>query len=509
MTDTATMARPAAQAGTEHFDVLIVGAGISGLSAAWHFQNHMPGTRFVALEREASYGGTWLTHKFPGIRSDSDLYTFGFHFKPWVGPPIATAAEIQSYLGEMITENHLDSHIRYNHEILSADWSDDTATWTVHARLASGEAKTFTANFLYMAQGYYKHRKGFWPNWGGMDRFKGPILHTEEWDETTNYAGKRVIIIGSGATTATIVPEMAKTAKSVTIVQRSPTYFFPAPNVDETADMLRALKVDETWVHEIVRRKKNFDQDVVVRRCAEEPEAVKAELLGAVQSLLPEGFDMKHFTPAYRPWRQRLAFVPEGDMFTAIREGKVGIHTGEIESFTETGLRLKSGETVDGDIIVLATGFDLCVLGDIKFSINGKPLVLGDTVTYRGMMFTGVPNLVWVFGYFRASWTLRADMVAQFTCRLLAHMKAKGVTSVRPELRPEDKDMPLLSWIDPEDFNPSYIQRSLHLLPRRGPKRDWQHTQDYWREKDEFPLINLEGAEFVYGVAKNAAIAAE
>ena len=183
MTDTATMARPAANAGTEHFDVLIVGAGISGLSAAWHFQNHMPGTSFVALEREASFGGTWLTHKFPGIRSDSDLYTFGFHFKPWVGPPIATAAEIQSYLGEMIAENHLDQHIRYNHEILSADWSDDTATWTVHAKLASGEAKTFTANFLYMAQGYYKHRKGFWPNWDGMDRFKGPILHTEEWDE--------------------------------------------------------------------------------------------------------------------------------------------------------------------------------------------------------------------------------------------------------------------------------------------------------------------------------------
>ena len=496
-------------AATEHFDVLIVGAGISGLSAAWHFQQRMPGTRFVALEREASFGGTWLTHKFPGIRSDSDLYTFGFHFKPWVGPPIATAAEIQSYLGEMIAENDLAQHIRYNHSIESASWSSETATWTVTAKLASGETKLFSANFLYMAQGYYKHRKGYWPNWDGMDRFKGPILHTEEWDETTDYADKNVIVIGSGATTATIVPEMAKTAKKVTIVQRSPTYFFPAPNVDETADMLRALQVDESWVHEIVRRKKNFDQHELVNRCAAEPEAVTAELLGMVEALLPEGVDMKHFTPSYRPWRQRLAFVPEGDMFTAIREGKAGIATGEIETFTETGLKLTSGETIEGDMVVAATGFDLCVLGDIAFSIDGKPLTLGDTVTYRGMMFTGVPNLVWVFGYFRASWTLRADMVAEFTCRMLEHMKAKGVASVTPQLRPEDADMPLLSWIDPEDFNPSYIQRSIHLLPKRGPKRDWQHTQDYWREKDEFPQINLDGAEFTYAPATATAIAAE
>lgn len=507
--DAATLTRPQASAATEHFDVIVVGAGISGLSALWHFQQQLPGFSVVALEREASFGGTWLTHKFPGIRSDSDLYTFGFHFKPWIGPPIATAAEIQKYLGEMIAENNLGPQIRYNHEILSADWDSATATWTVQARLTSGEEKTFTANFLYMAQGYYKHRKGFWPNWPGMADFQGTIAHTEEWDESIDYAGKRVVVIGSGATTATVVPEMAKTAASVTIVQRSPTYFFPAPNVDETADMLRSLGVDETWVHEIARRKKNFDQDVTVRRCQEEPEVVKAELLGAVQALLPEGFDMKHFTPSYRPWRQRLAFVPDGDLFTAIREGKVGIHTGEIETFTPTGLRLKDGTEVPADLIVLATGFDLCVLGDIAFTIDGRRLTLGDTVTYRGMMFTGVPNLIWVFGYFRASWTLRADMVAQFTCRLLSHMRARGAAWMTPELRPEDRDMPLTSWIDPEDFNPNYILRSLHLLPRRGDKRDWMHTQDYWREKDEFPLIDLDGAEFVYRRSDTAALAAE
>ncbi|KPF78496.1 FAD-containing monooxygenase EthA [alpha proteobacterium AAP81b] len=508
MSDTATLDRPMADATTEHFDVLVVGAGISGLSALWHLQQRLPGSRFVALEKEPSYGGTWLTHKFPGIRSDSDLYTFGFAFKPWIGPPIATAAEIQKYLGEMIDENNLAPHIRYNHTITSAAWSSDTSTWTVHATVA-GEEKVFTANFLYMAQGYYKHRKGYWPNWPGMADFKGPIVHTEEWDESIDYAGSQVVVIGSGATTATVVPEMAKTAAKVTIVQRSPTYFFPAPNVDETADMLRTLGVDETWVHEIARRKKNFDQHDIVRRCNEEPEAVRAELLGAVEALLPQGVDMKHFTPSYRPWRQRLAFVPDGDLFAAMRDGKADITTGEIETFTETGLKLTSGETVDADLIVAATGFDLCILGDIAFTIDGAPLRLSDTVTYRGMMFTGVPNLVWVFGYFRASWTLRADMVAEFTCRMIKHMRAKGVASVTPQLRPEDHNMPLTSWIDPEDFNPNYVLRSLHLLPRRGDKRDWMHTQDYWREKDEFPLIDLDGAEFRYGGSEATALAAE
>jgi cation diffusion facilitator CzcD-associated flavoprotein CzcO len=498
--------RPAAA--TEHFDVVIVGAGISGLSAAWHLSHRRPGTRFVVLEREASFGGTWLTHKFPGIRSDSDLYTFGFHFKPWVGPPIASAAEIQAYLGEMIDENGLAPHLRYGHGIETADWSSATSTWTLTARLATGDVRSFTANFLWMAQGYYRHRQGYMPEWPGMARFKGPILHTEEWDAATDYAGKRVALIGSGATAATAIPEMAKTAAKVTMVQRSPTYFFPASNANETADMLRQLDIDETWVHEITRRKINFDQAEITRRCAEEPEVVTAELLGAVQALLPEGFDMKHFTPSYRPWRQRLAFVPDGDLFAAIRDGKADVVTGEIETFTETGLQMTDGTHVDADMIVAATGFHLCVLGDIRFGIDGKPLDFSQTITYRGMMFTGVPNMVWVFGYLRASWTLRADMISDFVCRMLDHMAARGATSVMPALRPEDHNMPLSSWIDTEDFNANYILRGQHLLPRRGDKREWQHSQDYWREKDEFPVLDLDAPEFVYSARPRTSIAA-
>ncbi len=494
---------------TEHFDVVVVGAGISGLSAAWHFKNERPGTTYVVLDRELSFGGTWLTHQFPGIRSDSDLYTFGFRFKPWVGPPIATAGEIRAYLGEMIAENDLAPHLRFGHNIETAEWSSLTSTWTVTARLVSGEAKIFTANFLFMAQGYFKHRTGYMPEWPGMERFKKPIVHTEAWDESIDYSGKRVALIGSGATAATVIPVMAETAAQVTMVQRSPTYFFAAPNANETADMLRALDIDESWVHEITRRKINFDQDAMCRRCVEEPEVVKAELLELVKSLLPDGFDMKHFTPSYRPWKQRLAFVPNGDMFAAISAGKAGVVTGEIETFTETGLTMTDGTTVDADIVMAATGFHLCVMGDIAFTIDGRRLEWNDTVTWRGMMFTGVPNMVWVFGYLRSSWTLRSDMVSSFVCRLLDHMKARGAVAVVPALRPEDKDMPLSSWIDTDDFNANYILRDQHKLPKRGNKRDWQHTQDYWREKDEFPLLDLDDPSLVYSGSRNDAIAAE
>ena len=485
----------------EHFDVVVVGAGISGLSAAWHFKNERPGTSYVVLDRELSFGGTWLTHQFPGIRSDSDLYTFGFRFKPWVGPPIATAGEIRAYLGEMIAENDLAPHLRFGHNIETAEWSSVTSTWTVTARLVSGETKIFTANFLFMAQGYFKHRTGYMPEWPGMERFKKPIVHTEAWDESIDYSGKRVALIGSGATAATVIPVMAETAAQVTMVQRSPTYFFAAPNTNETADMLRALDIDESWVHEITRRKINFDQDSMCRRCVEEPEVVKAELLELVKSLLPDDFDMKHFTPSYRPWKQRLAFVPNGDMFAAISAGKAGVVTGEIETFTETGLTMTDGTTVDADIVMAATGFHLCVMGDIAFTIDGRRLEWNDTVTWRGMMFTGVPNMVWVFGYLRASWTLRSDMVSSFVCRLLDHMEARGVTAVVPRLRPEDEDMPLSSWIDTDDFNANYILRDQHKLPKRGNKRDWQHTQDYWREKDEFPVLDLNDLALVYSGA--------
>jgi cation diffusion facilitator CzcD-associated flavoprotein CzcO len=484
---------------SEHFDVLIVGAGISGIGGAWHLQHQRPGTRFVVLEAEGSYGGTWLTHTFPGIRSDSDLYTFGYRFKPWVGPPIATAAEIQSYLGEVIDENDLGRHIRYGHRITNAEWSSAAQRWTITAvRTDTGEAQHFTAGFLWMCQGYYRHRQGYMPEWPGMADFKGQIVHSEEWPEGLDYTGKRVVVIGSGATAATIVPAMASTAGHVTMLQRSPTYFMPGLNANELVDKLRLLEVDDATIHDIARRERNFAQAEITRRSHEEPDLVAAELIEGVRALLPEGYDMRHFTPTYRPWRQRLAFVPDGDLFAGICAGQASVATGEIERFTPEGIKLTSGETLEADLIVAATGFNLSPLGDIAFRIDGKPLDFGETVTWRGMMFTGVPNMVWVFGYFRASWTLRADLVADFVCRLLAHMEASGVTSVVPALRPEDADMTLGPWIDPDNMNSGYLQRGMHLLPRAGSKPEWRHSQDYWTERTVFPTIDLGDSALVY-----------
>ncbi len=333
----------------------------------------------------------------------------------------------------------------------------------------------------------------------GDGRVEGPIVHPQTWPEDLDYKDRNVIVIGSGATAATIVPAMAADCRHITVLQRSPTYFIPALNENELANTLRDLQIDESWIHEIVRRKILHDQAVFTRRTFTEPEVVKQELLAGVRAYLGPDYDIdKHFTPSYRPWRQRIAFVPDGDLFKGIAAGRASVVTDEIDRFTEAGILLKSGKLLEADIIVTATGFNLNVLGDIEFSIDGKPLIFSDTVTYRGMMFTGVPNLVWVFGYFRASWTLRVDLIADFVCRLLNHMKQIGAKKVTPALRPEDKDMPLLPWIDPENFNPGYIMRAMHLLPKRGDKPEWQHTQDYWREKDTFPAIDLDDPAFVY-----------
>ena len=498
MTETATLTR--SQATTEHFDVLIVGAGISGVGGAYHLTQQCPGRTFVVLDSLESFGGTWLSHTYPGIRSDSDLYTFGYRFKPWVGPPIATAGEILSYMGEVIAENDLDRHIRYKHKIMSASWSSKDNLWTIEARRTdTGEASWFTANFLWMCQGYYRHEKGHTPDWEGMESYKGQIVHPQTWPKDLDYKGKQVLVIGSGATAATVIPAIAGDCEHVTVLQRSPTYFIPGLNQNELATTLRELDIDEPIIHDIVRKKILHDQELFTQRCRTEPEAVTAELLAAVRAYLGPDYDIAtHFTPKYRPWRQRIAFVPDGDIFKGIAAGKATMVTDEIDRFTEKGVLLKSGKTLEADIIVTATGFDINVLGDIDFTIDEKPLNFADTVTYRGMMFTGVPNMVWVFGYFRASWTLRAEMIADFVCRLLNHMRAKGAKRVEVALRTEDHNMPLLPWLDTDNFNPGYMLRGMHLLPKRGDKRDWQHTQDYWREKEEIPAIDLDGSEFRY-----------
>ena len=500
MNVTAPLRTMAAAHAVEHFDVLIVGAGISGVGSAYHLTKQLPDTTFVVLEEQESYGGTWRTHKYPGIRSDSDLHTFGYSFKPWTGPPIATAAEIRAYMGEVIDENDLAKHIRYRHRINAANWSSESKLWTIEAvNQDSGEALTFTANFLWMCQGYYRHSEGYTPEWNGMEDYKGTLIHPQRWPEDLDTERKRIVVIGSGATAATLIPSIAGKCDHVTMLQRSPTYFRTGRNAIELAETLRQLQVNEEWIHEIVRRKILFDQDTFTRRSFTEPEVVKQELLGGLRAVLGPDYDIeKHFTPSYRPWRQRIAFVPDADLFLAIKSGKASVVTDEIDRFTGEGILLKSGETLKADIIVTATGFNLNVLGDIAFEIDGKPLDFAETVTYRGMMFTDIPNMAWVFGYFRASWTLRTDLVADFVCRMLSHMKQKGARKVVPALRPQEDDMPLHSWIDPENFNPGYMMRGMHLLPKRGDKPEWQHNQDYWAEKDEFPAIDLKDHVFAY-----------
>ncbi|MFM8376120.1 MAG: flavin-containing monooxygenase, partial [Phenylobacterium sp.] len=337
------------------------------------------------------------------------------------------------------------------------------------------------------------------PEWEGMEDYSGRIVHPQNWPQDLDLTDKKVLLIGSGATAATLVPAIAGKCAHVTMLQRSPTYFIPGRNANELADILRQLEIDETWIHEIVRRKILFDGGEFTRRSFEEPETVRTELLSGVRAFLGDEAVKEHFTPKYRPWSQRIAFVPDGDLFKAVIDGHASVVTDEIDRFVPEGVKLKSGKMIEADVVVTATGFHLSVLGDIAMTVDGKPVDMSKTVTYRGMMSTGVPNLVWVFGYFRASWTLRVDLLGDFICRLLNHMKKKGVKRVTPELRPEDKDMTLGPWMDPEDFNPGYLQRGGHLLPKAGDKPEWRHSQDYWREKDELPKIDLDDPIFRYG----------
>jgi cation diffusion facilitator CzcD-associated flavoprotein CzcO len=484
----------------EHFDVLIVGAGISGIGGAYHLTQQCPDKTFVVLESQDGFGGTWRTHTYPGIRSDSDLYTFGYRFKPWVGAPIATAEEINHYLGEVIEENHLDKYIRYDHLITRASWSSDEKRWEIEARRGeTGEIFRFTAKFLWMCQGYYRHSEGYTPEWEGMDDYEGVLVHPQTWPEYLDYAGKNVLVIGSGATAATIVPAMAPDVEHITMLQRSPTYFVVGRNANELADTLRELEIDEEWIHEIVRRKVLFDQANITRMSFEQPEVLREELFKGIRQYMGEDFDVDpHFNPSYRPWRQRIAFVPDGDLFQAVKSGKASVVTDHIERFTPRGVRLQSGQELEADIIVTATGFDISVFGDIDFTIDGEPLDFPNRVGYRGAMFTGIPNLAWVFGYFRASWTLRADLVADFVCRLLQHMDAKGADVVRPELRPEETDAERLPWVDPENFNPGYLMRSMHLLPKQLDHQPWVHSQDYWMERSEIPAADLDDGCLVF-----------
>src|SRR3954462_3170260 len=361
---------------TEHFDVVIAGAGISGVGAAYHLTRQCPGTSFVVLETQNTFGGTWSTHRYPGIRSDSDLHTFGYRFKPWTSAPIASAKEILSYMGEVIEENGLARHIRYQHTISSARWSSEEKLWTIDAlRTDTGERLRFTANFFWMCQGYYRHSQGYTPEWPAFDKFKGRIVHPQKWPDDLDYKRKNVVVIGSGATSATLIPAIAGDCAHVTMLQRSPTWFRTGRNAIEITQTLRKLQVDETWIHEITRRHILYEQDAFTRRTFSDPESAKKDLLSAVEAYLGPDYDIaRHFTPSYRPWRQRIAFIPDGDLFQGIKSGKACVVTDEIDRFTEKGILLKSGQELEADIIITATGFNLSTNGDIDFAVDGKKL---------------------------------------------------------------------------------------------------------------------------------------
>jgi cation diffusion facilitator CzcD-associated flavoprotein CzcO len=489
----------------EQLDVLIIGAGISGVGAACHLQQQCPDKRFALVEAQASFGGTWLTHTYPGVRSDSDLFTFGYRFKPWRGDPIATGDQILNYMDEVIGEHDLSGRIHYRHRVTSARWSSAQACWHVEIVNTPTEGnpviRQVHCQFLWMCQGYYRHAEGYTPEWPGMDDFAGRIVHPQQWPKDLDLTGQRVVVIGSGATAATLVPALAGRCAHVTMLQRSPTWFATGRNANELADTLRALDVPHEWTHEIVRRKVLHDQANLQRLCVQAPDAVAAELLAAVREALgPEHAHLVdvHFKPSYRPWQQRLAFVPDGDLFKAIRHGQASVQTGSIERFVPEGIRLSNGETVPADVIVTATGFNLNVLGDIDFQVDGKPLNFAGSVTWRGAMFTGLPNLLWVFGYFRASWTLRADLLGDFFCKLVQHMDQHELRSVVPELRPEDQDMTLSPWVQTDNFNPGYLARSMHQLPCQGDRAPWLHLQDYSIEKNDLPVATFDDGSLIF-----------
>ena len=484
----------------EHFDVLIVGAGISGVDAAYHLQQHCPNKSFALLEKFEDIGGTWWWHRYPGIRSDSDLFTFGFGWKPWRGVPIATAAAIMDYLNEAVDEQDIRRHIRLGHKVTASAWDSGEKRWTLTVEnLETGETRPMTANFLWMCQGYYRHEDPYTPEWPGMNRFQGPIVHPQTWPEDLDYTGKNVLVIGSGATAATIVPAMAPDAAHVTMLQRSPTYFYAKPNRSEMADMLAPLDITEQQKYDIIRKRYLYDQSEVTRRSFEEPDQLRAELLAGVRAYVGQDVPLEpHFSPSYRPWRQRLAVVPEGDLFLAVRAGQASVVTDHIETFTETGILLKSGREIEADIIVTATGFNMSALGDIPFRIDGKLLDYAKCWTHRGIMFSGIPNMAYIFGYFRTSWTMRADLVSRYVCRLLNHMAETGAEVVTPILRPEDEGMEPRELVDDDNFNSGYLRRQIHILPRKGDREPWIFNNDYYTEKDQIEGADLDDGTLVY-----------
>ena len=470
----------------ERVDVVVVGAGLSGIGAGYHLQTMSPDRSYVILEGRDGLGGTWDLFKYPGVRSDSDMHTLGFSFKPWTeAKSIADGPSILKYLKETVAQFGIDQHIRYGQLVSRAEWSSDDATWTVTSTdKHTGASKTIECSFLFMCSGYYSYKKGHTPEFAGRERFTGTIVHPQEWPLNLDYAGKRVVVIGSGATAVTIVPSMAENAAHVTMLQRSPTYMVSRPDHDALANRMRKV-LPEKIAYNITRFKNTWRQQLVYNKTRTDPDKVKDLLLGGVKMELGADYDIaKHFTPNYNPWDQRLCLVPNGDFFKAMREGKASVVTDHIASFTETGIQLASGEHLEADVIVTATGLELVTLGEMDFMVDGKQVDFSQTWTYKGFAYSDIPNMASTFGYINASWTLRSDLTAEYVCRLLNHMHKKGVAQCTPRLREQDRNMKQRPWID--GFSSGYMQRMMHRMPRQGDHEPWINPQNYRRDKKMF-----------------------
>jgi cation diffusion facilitator CzcD-associated flavoprotein CzcO len=458
----------------ESFDVLIVGAGVSGIGAAVHLQRHCPGKSFVILESRAAIGGTWDLFRYPGVRSDSDMHTYAYNFKPWKQPrAIADGQSIRAYLQETAEEYGIVPHIRFKYLVCRLAWSSKDALWTVEAE-HEGRAVSFTARYVLMCAGYYRYSAGYTPEFAGVERFKGKLIHPQFWPEDLGYADKRVVVIGSGATAVTLVPALARRAAQVTMVQRSPSYIVSLPAVDVIAKLLRRC-LPLPWAFRLTRLKNMVLQLVMYNSARAFPERTKQRLLKLIREQLGPDYDLAtHFTPRYKPWDERLCVVPDNDFFAAIKAGKVSIVTDHIETFTETGLKLRSGQELEADIIVTATGLELQFAGGAEIAVDERPVEIGKAVLYKGLMFSGVPNLASVFGYTNASWTLRADLLTEYFCRLINFMDAHGYVEARP--KQPDPAIPLKPF---GNLTSGYFRRAEERLPRQGMKGPWRSPQNY------------------------------
>jgi len=460
----------------DHVDFLIVGAGLSGVGAAHHLQSKCPGKTFALLEARESIGGTWDLFKYPGIRSDSDMYTLGYSFRPWENAKsIADGHSILQYVRATASEAGIEQKVHFGHRVIRADWSSSEARWTVQAQRADdGETISISASFLMMCSGYYRYDEGYTPDFAGTERFSGRIVHPQKWTQDIDYADKRVVVIGSGATAITLVPAMAESAAHVTMLQRSPSYVFTLPGEDPIAKLLRRV-MPAKLAYPILRWKNVLLTMLSFQLSRRRPGIVKAAVRKQIERQLPSGYDIDtHFKPTYNPWDQRLCLVPDGDLFSAISAGRASVITDHIETFTETGLRLTSGAELQADIIVTATGLNMLALGGIEIGVDGKEVELPETVMYKGMMISGVPNMAVAFGYTNASWTLKCDLTCEYVCRLINHMDAHGHSHCSPPSRdPAFGTEPFI------DFSSGYVQRAIAQFPKQGPAAPWRLHQNY------------------------------